>query len=110
MFWNVRSLISKIDSIRQEIQQIQPDILNINESWLHVNIDDKDIEGYNLVRQDRGVYPNGNIMKGGGLCTYVKHGIIFEDLIDLHCCNCDIEITVTKYKLPFTRDTTTTSP
>ena len=108
MFWNVRSLISKIDSIRQEIQQIQPDILNINESWLHVKIDDKEIyiEGYNLVRQDRGVYPIGNIMRG----TYVKHGIIFEELIDLHYCNCDIEITVTKYKLPFTRDTTTTSP
>ena len=40
VFWNVRSLYNKIDTIRLEVDNIKPDILNINETWLHDNIDD----------------------------------------------------------------------
>ena len=106
MYWNVRSLINKIDSIRQEIYNIQPDVLNICESWLHKNIDDSEvyINGYNLVRYDRGNNPDGSIKKGGGLCTFVKQGIIFENLTDLHHCDVNIEMNIIKLKLPFTRD------
>ena len=55
-------------------------------------------------RFDRGANPDGTIRKGGGLCTYVKQGIVYESLIELHYCVLHIEMSVIKVKLPFTRD------
>ena len=46
---------------------------------------------------------NGTIKRGDGLCTYVRKTIICEELSDLTIRNCDIELHVKKYKLPFTR-------
>ena len=106
MYWNVRSLLNKLDSIKQEIVRIKPDVLNISESWLHVNIEDDEIhiDGYNLVRQDRGNQDNGIIKKGGGLCTYVKQGIVFDNMTITQQCDVDLEMIGIKIKLPFTRD------
>ena len=36
IFWNVRSLYNNIDTIRLEIDKINPDILNVCETWLHM--------------------------------------------------------------------------
>ena len=76
-----------------------------SESWLHENIDDGfvSIKDYILIRSDRKTMENGTIKRGGGLCTYVRKTIICEELSDLTISNCDIELHVMKYKLPFTR-------
>ena len=80
-----------MDLITHEIFVLQPDILNISESWLHSNVDNDEltIDGYNLVRQDRGNHNYGTIKRGGGLCIYIKQ---------------DIEMIGIKVMSPFTRD------
>ena len=79
MFWNVRSLPNKLDTIRYETNNINPDIMNISESWLHSNIENNEIsiQGYDLVRQDRGNYDDGTIKRGGGLCTYISNMVLY---------------------------------
>ena len=74
LFWNVRSIYNKIDSIRYEVDNLQPDILNISETWLNENIhsDKIALTGYTILRNDRNTNPDGTIRKGGGICTYVK--------------------------------------
>ena len=106
MFWNVRSLYNKLDSIRDVVMKEQPDILNISETWLNTNILDQEIviQGYTLVRYDRPPNSNNTIKKGGGICTFIKECLIFKDLTELSCLNDDIEISVIKFKLPFTPD------
>ena len=37
IFWNVRSLFNKIDSLICELPNLAPDVLNISESWLQMN-------------------------------------------------------------------------
>ena len=105
IFWNVRSLYNKIDSIRLEVENIKPDILNINETWLHDNIDDVfvSIKDYTLIRSDRMTMEAGMVKKGGGLCTYVRDGLICEDMRNIIFSNKDIELHLIKYTLPHTR-------
>ena len=104
--WNVRSLLNKIDSIRYEVAISKPDILNISESWLHINIDDKEISinGYIITRLDRSTYADGTIKKGGGLCKYIKQGLVSENIETMQLCDNDIEMMCNKVKLPYTRD------
>ena len=92
--------------MRDEILKEQPDIFNISETWLNRNILDKEIAiyGYTLIRYDRPLNPDNTIKKGGGICTYVKEGIIFKDLDEFACLNDNIEMSVIRFKLPFTRD------
>ena len=105
VFWNVRSLYNKIDTIRLEVDSIRPDIVNINETWLHNNIDDGfvSIKDYTLIRSDRFTMEAGTVKKGGGLCTYVKSGLVCEDIKDMIISNKDIELHLVKYALPYTR-------
>ena len=65
VFWNVRSLYNKIDTIRLEVDNIKPDILNTNETWLHDNIDDAfvSIKDYTLIRSDRLTMEAGVMLK-----------------------------------------------
>ena len=65
VFWNVRSLYNKIDTIRLEVDSIRPDIVNINETWLHNNIDDGfvSIKDYTLIRSDRFTMEAGTVKK-----------------------------------------------
>ncbi len=67
---NVRSIINKLDHIVIFIQQTDPDILVLTESWLRKNISNVDIAlpGYNIFRADR----DG---RGGGVAVYVKSDI-----------------------------------
>ena len=66
VFWNVRSLYNKIDAVGLEVDNIKPDILNINETWLHDNIDDGfvSIKNYTLIRSDRMTMEAGVVKKG----------------------------------------------
>ena len=105
IFWNIRSLYNKIDAIRLEIDKINPDILNVCETWLHDDIENDfvSIKDYTLIRSDRTTYENGYRKRGGGLCTYVRKSFTCEELIDLSLSNNNIELHVMKYKLPYTR-------
>ena len=105
VFWNVRSLYNKIDTVRLEVDNIKPYILNINETWFHDSIDDGfvSIKDYTLIRSDRTTMEAGVVKKGGGLCTYVKSGLVCEDIRDMIISNKDIELHLVKYNLPFTR-------
>ena len=81
VFWNVRSLYNKIDSISQEIDLLAPDILNISETWLHEQLPDHfvGISNYSLVRCDRTL----PVKRGGGICTYIRQGLNFTVITDL---------------------------
>ena len=66
---NIRSLLSrhKLDHINILVNQANPDILVISETWLHKDIEDQTvyIQGYNIYRSDR-------TSRGGGVAIYVK--------------------------------------
>ena len=106
LFWNVRSIYNKLDSIRHEVNNMQPDILNMSETWLNENICSNEIAlvGYTILRNDKNRNTDGTIKKGGGICTFIKEGISCDLLENITCMDGNIEITGTKYKLPFTRD------
>ena len=106
LFWNIRSIYNKIDSVRHEINEQQPDIVNINETWLNDTISDNEINitGYNLMRLDRGRDEFGTIKRGGGICTYIKNGLICNNLPDFDIIDKNIELSTIKYHLPHTRD------
>ena len=55
IFWNTRSVLKKIDSIRDKVHSYMPNIVAVTESWLKDNIPNSmiDIAGYNIYRQDR---------------------------------------------------------
>lgn len=70
---NVRSLLPKINTIKNFLQDNQYDILAVTETWLspHVVNSLVNIEGYRLVRKDR----DG---RGGGVCFYVLNNLNFK--------------------------------
>lgn len=86
---NVRSLLPKIDSIRNDFKGSNIDVLCITESWLHWEIPDNlvSIAGYQLYRNDR------TYSRGGGTCIFVSKRIYTEvGVVSLN--NKDIEIQV----------------
>lgn len=72
---NVRSLCSKFDVFSELIADEDYDIVGLSETWLHSGINDSDlyIEGYNIIRKDRG-------SRGGGVAFYVKNSLKFKIL------------------------------
>ena len=67
MYFNVRSLLPKIDHLRAICRLLSPDIICIVESWLDSTIADTEIfiQGYSIVRLDRSRH-------GGGVIIFVK--------------------------------------
>ena len=53
---------------------------------------------------DRNHNAYGSIKRGGGLCAYVRSSMVCTELPGYSCMNGDIEISITKYNLPCTRD------
>ena len=55
VFWNIRSLLNKIEDVREKLRDENISILIISESWLKSVIPNTlvDIDGYTLHRQDR---------------------------------------------------------
>lgn len=74
--------IAKPHAVQQlsvDLKRMNIDIAVITESWLNDRICDSDIgiEGYYIVRRDRNtLVKNGARRKGGGLCVYVRSGIV----------------------------------
>ena len=67
MYFNVRSLLPKIDNLRILCSVHSPDIICVVESWLDSDITDSEIsiQGFSIIRLDR-------CRHGGGVLMYVK--------------------------------------
>ena len=84
LYFNVRSLLPKIDYLRIICSLYSPDIVCIVETWLDDSILDSEIsiQGYSLCRLDRNRH-------GGGVLMYVKcvftFSVIFKGTQDFEC-------------------------
>ena len=77
MYSNVQSLISKISDLEATVNEINPDLVLLTETWLNTNINNAAIRlvGYEVIpdlRCDR-LETAGGI--GGGLIVYAKDGL-----------------------------------
>ena len=65
---NARSLTNKIDELSVVLEQNDVSVAILTETWLNENQPNEgyDIDGYNIIRNDR------NKGRGGGVCVYLK--------------------------------------
>ena len=72
---NIRSLLMKIDDVRHMVNEAQPTVVAVSETWLDGTISDNEvgISGYTIVRNDRNRH-------GGGVCILVKNSVSFNCL------------------------------
>ena len=87
LYFNVRSLLPKLDQLRVTCSVFSPDIVCIVESWLDDTISDNEIfvQGYSIVRLDRSKH-------GGGVLIYVKDLFICSPLFNsLHATDLYID-------------------
>ncbi|XP_033097278.1 uncharacterized protein LOC117101408 [Anneissia japonica] len=80
MVTNARSIMNKVDELRMLINDKQPDVCCICESWITSDTATErySIEGYNIFNNCR------SNRKGGGILTYAKDNIaaeIFSDIV-----------------------------
>ena len=105
VFWNIRSIVRKIDIVREYLCKNDIEVLCISETWLKEYIPNDQIycKGYNLVRLDRS-RENRNV-RGGGLCIYIKDKLKFTHCLDdtYNMSTPDIELQTIKILLPNTR-------
>ena len=87
LYFNVRSLLPKIDNLRSLCVFHSPDIICIVESWLDDTILDSEvsIQGYTHCRLDRSRH-------GGGVMIFVKNSfnfsLLFKGTQNYECLNC----------------------
>ena len=74
MQWNARGLMGNGAELRNQIAQMedQPDVICIQETFLKTS-KEFTLDGYNEVRKDRKDRPKG------GLITFIKEGISFQE-------------------------------
>ena len=77
LYTNAQSVIGKINELTCTLNDLEPDIVLLTESWCNSEIDNAylGIPGYELqpdLRQDRGNTAGG---RGGGLLVYTKSGL-----------------------------------
>ena len=65
LYYNARSLISKLDELCAIVEAHNPDVVSISESWLCADISDNEISvpDYHVFRKDRHRH-------GGGVLLY----------------------------------------
>lgn len=78
VYVNIRSIFHKIDLLRLDLLDNFFDFVGVGEIWMKPSLPSSLIcsEYYNLVRKDRDV----NNKKGGGICLFIKLGIVYEEL------------------------------
>ena len=80
LFGNARSVFPKLEELRHRVQQSQPDVVAITESWLRNTDSDASLSlaGYDVHRRDRqALRPNSSAVRRGGgvavwVCSHVK--------------------------------------
>ena len=108
VFWNVRSLVNKVDSVRESIRAAKPDLVCITETWLHAGTPDSlfSIPEYSFNRADRLVLTaEGRTKKGGGIGIYIheKVNVVRIDSEVHSLSNENVESVTLNIKLPHTR-------
>ena len=84
MVTNVRSLVPKIDEIREFMSRNEINLSFITETWLNDTITDSvvNIPGFTIIRKDRFVNNHG------GICIYIKEGDTkFKSCSEISCCS-----------------------
>lgn len=97
---NIRGIRSSLDEIEILLGKRILDILTLSDTWLNEGIDYEEftIEGYPLLRRDRG-YANG-----GGVAAYIKNVYAFKERPDLQSNDLDVlwfELNIPKSKAIF---------
>ena len=75
--WNCTSLRGKLTELELLVNDLKPDLILVNESWLSIK-DDVALEGYVLFRRDRSFSPYG------GSAIFVKSSISIGNVIYSH--------------------------
>ena len=108
IYWNVRSILNKIDSISTKLSENNIAVLVITESWLKPDIPDAMIciEGYTHYRYDRKfINQKGYLKRGGGIIIYLKNSLLYDhvpgDLFNVS--STDIELCTICIRRPHTR-------
>ena len=84
MYTNARSIVNKIQELKLYVEDANPDIIAITESWTHCNIPNSYLNlpnYYVAARHDRKDTLNG---RGGGILIYVKDCLKSYETTD-HC-------------------------
>src|SRR3989442_3108930 len=76
LYFNARSLKTKMEELEMLVKNKKPDVIAIVESWLNDDIYDSEIsiDKYNFVRLDRHMDQKA---KGGGVIVYVIQDLIY---------------------------------
>jgi len=81
MYFNARSITNKVDELQLYINDENPDVIGITETWLHEDIFDSELNAFDdtIYRHDR------NNKQGGGTALLIKksiNSILRDDLIN----------------------------
>ena len=76
--WNADSLLSKVEELRDYLEEEKIDVFMIQETKLIMTDPTPKFKGYTLVRQDRVQRVGCERNRGGGLITGIKEGIAFR--------------------------------
>ena len=103
IFWNARSLLSKIEEIEWLAIEAKPEFIGVVESWLNQGIDDAliELDGYNILRSDR-TAESGKKMDGG-LLWYYDADTSCTPMPELNYCDRNVELCVLRLNLTRTR-------
>ena len=70
VFWNLRSIVNKLDNFKATIHNTHYKLFCITESWLKSNLDDTflSVNNFGFYRHDRKILnKNGYVKRGGGI-------------------------------------------
>nr|CAI5862851.1 unnamed protein product [Callosobruchus analis] len=85
---NIRSILNKIEDLKEYLINSDFDIFCISESWLCKDVSDLavNIEGYKVYRQDREQGRGGGVMIYVKNCYYIKHIVSMATRVTAESC------------------------
>ena len=103
IYWNVRSLLPRLEEIDRVIDLANPEFMGLTESWLTSATDDVQVcfDGYNIHRGDR-TQASGK-KEGGGVIMYYSDKLNCLPLNEYTRCTPHIECVWLALRLPNTK-------
>ena len=85
--------LSKLDEFKECFTNSKLDLICVTETWLHQDILNRsvDVEGYSLLRNDRGY------SRGGGICLFYKSDLICKIVSASNFLNSSENVNRTEY-------------
>ncbi len=104
IMWNCRSLYGKFAEIIHIVDASKADLAIFVESWLTNSVNNTmvELEGYNIIRQDRNL--NSNKTRGGGIIIYYRDQLQISQRTELWLCTPDLELLVMRLHLTNVRE------